>query len=109
MMNMKYLRVLNYTALVTLLFFLFLSTSEVANYFVATDEYRFGDAMVGKGGWKYLTKYHYLGALYGEIALSLIGLMGGFFLKNAKLLLLLRVTIIGILLLQIVVFQLSLD
>lgn len=108
-MSIKYFKIFNFIAFLLLSFYCFLIVHGVVDYFKTAEEFHFGDAMVGKGGWKYLSKHHYLGWLYGELLLSLIGLSAGLFLKNSKWLFLLRASIIAIFLVQIIVFQLSLD
>lgn len=79
--NETVLRIVNLSAIVLLVCALTLSGYTLAEYFAARDAFRFGTEVAG---WRYATKWHYVGAAVGEGIFALLGIIGGYALATLK-------------------------
>lgn len=79
--EMTMLRALNTIAFSLLACSLAFSGYTLVDYLVAHNEFRFGTEVAG---WRYQTKWHYVGSAAGEGLLALIGIVGGYFMTAQK-------------------------
>jgi len=88
------IRVGNYFLLGILLLLAFLYFYGIVDVLIRSDSYMFGTEVAG---WKYYSRFHYLGSLGVELVVSLVGVAGGRFFKLASHQVLFRFSLVAVL------------
>lgn len=81
------MKIFNKLLLIFCLFMVFLYCYELIGYFYKPEQYGFGTEIAG---WRYYSKYHYIGSLIFELLLFSIGTFAGMVIKNIYKTILLR-------------------
>lgn len=90
--DMTMLRALNVILLSLLVCSLALSGYTLVDYLVAHDQFRFGTEVAG---WRYHTKWHYVGLAVGEGLVALLGIVGGYFIASLRARVVLLLGVLG--------------
>jgi len=91
------MEIFNKLLLIFCLFMIFLYCHELIEYFYESEQYRFGTEIAG---WRYYSKYHYIGSLIFELLLFSIGAFAGMVIKNRY-----KITLLRFILLLLVIFM----
>lgn len=81
------MKIVNKLLLIFCVFMVFLYCYELIAYSYGPEQYRFGSEVAG---WRYYSKYHYIGSLIFELLLFCIGMFAGIIIKNIYKVVLLR-------------------